>query len=146
MYPEKAAVWKLKDKVFIALLVELFQRQRQRSIGITARRRIFEMPCQQGKQLAWKNLRPDVWHHKLPENMFPFFPMRLYIAAVFLKGNKVRYLVDQRNQEAVFVQVGVNGYFVPATHAAVIAMAGHALVDDFKMNMIGNNQLKNRLH
>jgi hypothetical protein len=53
--------------------------------------------------------------------------------------------MDQRHQEPVFVQAGVDRYFMFATVASVVAVACHALIYDLEMDMIGNYKFKSGL-
>lgn len=68
---------------------------------------IFKMPRYYREQLRGKDLGPNEWEHKTLKGFFPFYPMGFYLPAKGFKCQKMGDLVDQCNEESVFIKVGI---------------------------------------
>ncbi len=72
--------------------------------------------------------------------------MRFDLPPEFLKSHQMRNLMDERHQKPVFIEVSVDRDLVFAGHSlAIIAVPRHALVDNFEVHFVGDNQFKNGL-
>ena len=94
--------------------------------------------------MSGKNLGTNKRNHQPLKGIFPFVSVGFDASSKFFKGNQMRNFVNQRDQKLVFIQTGVDGYFMFSIQSfSIITVTGHSFIDNFEMNLIDNNQLKN---
>lgn len=91
-----------------------------------------------------KNLWTNKRNHQPLKRIFPLISVRFDVSTKFFEGDQMRNFVNQRYQKLVFIQTGVDRYFVFSAYSfSVIAMTRHAFVHDFKVNFVSHNKFEN---